>query len=181
MGPNDPRGEDVSTKPASDIDWQRLWSATRQRAWSSLAIIPNEPGVDVLQIAESLVATGRLHGERPVSVLNATGVHLEGVHQITDALSAMTGRGDWVIVPVDPIAENPSAVPIVQATSAALLVVRLGESLLASARTAIETVGRDRFLGSIVLDGRKTEGGAPLHLALPALAAIAGLLIRSIS
>jgi hypothetical protein len=183
MGPNDPRGEDVSPKPASDIDWQRLWFATRQSAWSSLAIIPSEPGVDVVQIAESLVATGRLHGERAVSLLDATGVHLEGVHQVTDALSTMTARGEWVIVPVGPIAENPSAVPIVQATSAALLVVRLGESLLASARTAIETVGRERFLGSIVLDGRNAPG-TPIHLALPALsalAALAGLLTRSIT
>lgn len=162
--------------PAPDVDWQRLWFAARQRAWSSLAIIPNEPGVDAHWIAESLVATGRVHGERPVSLLNAVGAQLDGVHQLIDALGTMTARGEWVIVPVDPIAQNPSAVPIVQATSAALLVVRLGESLLASARTAIETVGRERFLGSVVLDGRKTGRGAALHLALPALAIVAGLL-----
>jgi hypothetical protein len=161
-----------ATKAAPDHgDWERLWFATRQKAWSSLAIIPSDPGIDAESIAESLVATGRIHGERQVSLLNARGVQLSGVHQFVDTLVAMTGRGDWVIVPVDPISDNPNAVPIVQATSAALLVVRLGESRLASAQTAIDTVGRDRFLGSIVLGGR--EGAGSLHFALPALIASA--------
>jgi hypothetical protein len=58
-----------------------------------------------------------------------------------------------VIVPVDAIAENPSAIALVQGTSAALLVLRLGESLLASAQGTLEAIGRKRFLGSVVLDG----------------------------
>jgi hypothetical protein len=138
-----------------DSDWQRLWFATREHQWNSLAIIPGDSGIDVRRVAESLVETGRAHGERPVSLLNAIGVQLAGVHQFVDSIAAMTGRGDWVIVPVDPIADNPSAVPIVHAASAALLVVRLGESLLAPARATIEAIGREHFLGSVVLG----EGG----------------------
>jgi hypothetical protein len=157
----------VSTKPLPDHgDWERLWFATRQKAWSSLAIIPGDRGLETGSIAESLVATGRVHGERPVSLLNARGVQLGGVHHLVDTLGAMIARGEWVIVPVDPIADNPNAIPIVQATSAALLVVRLGESRLASARGAIEAVGRGRFLGSVVLGGRK--GAGSLHFELPA-------------
>jgi hypothetical protein len=79
----------------------------------------------------------------------------------------MTGRGDWVIVPVDAIDVNPSSVPIAQATSASLLVVRLGQSMLTSARNAIEVVGRERLLGSIVLDGR---GRGPGKLIVTLLA-----------
>jgi hypothetical protein len=63
----------------------------------------------------------------------------------------MTSRGECVVVPVDPISENPSAIPVLQATSAGLLVVRLGESHLGSARNIIEIAGRERLLGSIVL------------------------------
>jgi hypothetical protein len=59
-----------------------------------------------------------------------------------------------VIVPVDAIAENPSAIAIVQAASAALLLVRLGESLIASAQNALDAVGRQKFLGTVVLDER---------------------------
>ena len=82
-----------------------------------------------------------------------------------DTLNAMTGRGDWVIVPLDPIGDNPNAVPIARATSGALLVVNLGESLMTSARTAIDAVGRERFLGSVVIGGRK--GAHSLKFALP--------------
>ena len=78
----------------------------------------------------------------------------------------MTARGEWVIVAVDPIADHPSVVPLVRAASAALLVVRLGESSLASAQAAIDTVGRTRFLGSVVLSRRNLPEGN-LGLAAP--------------
>ena len=75
-----------------------------------------------------------------------------------------------MIVPVDPIAENPSSVPIVQATSAALLVVRLGESLLASARSAIEVVGRAQVPRQHRARRAGAESSPSLHLMLPVLA-----------
>ena len=162
----------MKATPATDNDWQRIWLSTRQQNWSSLAVIPSDAGIDVTGVAESLAATGRLYGERPVSLLNAKGTQLANIRQLLDTLGTMTGRGDWVIVPVDPIAENPSSFPIVQATSAALLVVRLGESLLTSAQNAIEIVGRAQFLGSIVLHGRGRERRPSLHLAVPALALV---------
>jgi hypothetical protein len=148
----------VKPPPVPDDDWQRLWFSTREHAWSSLAIIPSDGGVDVGRVAEALVATGRLHGERQVSLLNAKGTQLGDVHRLIDELGVMTGRGDWVIVPVDAIEVNPSSVPIAQATSASLLVVRLGESMLTSARNAIEVVGRERLLGSIVVGGGRGPG-----------------------
>jgi hypothetical protein len=167
----------VNLSLAPDDDWQRLWFSTRQRAWSSLAIIPSDVSVDVGPVAETLVAIGRRHGERPVSLLDAKGTRLGDVHRLIDALGTMTGRGDWVIVPVDAIAQNPSSVPIVQATSAALLVVRLGESLLTSARSAIEIAGRERFLGSIVLTAQEHGRIGWLHAALPALALVCACLL----
>jgi hypothetical protein len=150
VGSDDSRGADVSGKSGS-ADWQRLWVTSRQQAWNSLAVIPSDGGIDIAKVAESLVAAGRLHGERTVTLLNATGAHLDDVRKLVENLGAMTGRGEWVIVAVDPIEENASVVPLVRAASAALLVVRLGESLITSARAAIDTVGRTRFLGSVVL------------------------------
>jgi hypothetical protein len=146
------------------VDWERLWVATRQSDWTSLALIPSDGGVDIKQVAESLAAAGRQHGEKPVTLLNAAGAQLIDVRQLVDKLNAMTARGECVIIGVDPIADNPSVVPLVRASSAALLVVRLGESLMASAETAIETVGRPRFLGSVVLDSRRAVGGKIVQL-----------------
>ena len=157
----------MSGKASSTVDWQRLWVATRQKAWTSLAIIPSDIGVDIGQVADSLVAAGRLHGEKPVTLLKATGAQLNDVRQLIEKLNVMTARGEWVIVAVDPIEDNPSVIPLVRAASAALLVVRLGESLLASAHTAIDTVGRARFLGSVVLGRRRAPRGTIVQAPPP--------------
>ena len=135
-----------------DNEWQRIWFSIRQQGWSSLTLVPTHAGIDGRKVAEAFAATGRVQGERPVSVINGEGIHLEGVQHVIEAIEAAVSRGEWVIVPVDAIAENPAAIAIVQAASASLLLVRLGESLLTSAQNAIDAVGRERFLGSLVLD-----------------------------
>jgi hypothetical protein len=167
MGPHHARGADVSRKSSATVDWELLWVATRQHDWTSLVLIPSDGGVDIKHVSESMVAAGRQHGEKPVSLLNAIGAQLTDVRQLVDKLNATTARGEWVIVAVDPIADNPSVVPLVRAASAALLVVRLGESLLASAQAAIDTVGRSRFLGSVVLDRRRAPQGKIVPVPRP--------------
>jgi hypothetical protein len=152
MGTNDPRGQLVKTPTTPTLDWQRVWFSTRQRGWSSLAIIPSDAGIDVGKVAEALASIGRQHGEWPVSLVNTVGVQLADVSKVIDSIEALTKRGECVLVPVDPITENPSTTPIVRAMSAALLVVRLGESQLSSARGVIDLVGRERLLGSVVLE-----------------------------
>lgn len=136
----------------NDPEWQRIWFAARQHGWNSLALVPSHRGIDVLAIAKALAAMGRAHGERPVAVIDATGVQLESVQEVIASLAALPDKGESALVPVDAIDENPSAVAIVQAASAALFVVRLGESLLGPANTTIALIGRHRFLGSIILD-----------------------------
>jgi hypothetical protein len=143
----------VTVQQPPDSELQRIWFAIRQHTWSSLALVPSHSGIDVVKIAHTLVATGRLQGERPVSLVDATGVQLENVQQLITEMTAVGERGEHAIVPVDPIHDNPSAIAIVQAASIALLVVRLGESLLGSAETTLDVVGRSRFIGSIVVDG----------------------------
>ena len=142
----------MKARQLPNSEWQRIWFAIRQQAWSSLAIVPSH-SMDVVKIAESLTETGRLQAERPVSLIDATGVELVNVQQVVATLAGLAEKGESAIVAVDPIAENPTAVAIIQAASAAVLVVRLGESLLAPAQQTIDLVGRSRFIGSIVIDG----------------------------
>jgi hypothetical protein len=143
----------VKSAQKPDNDWQRTWLATRQHEWTSLGLVASEAGIDVSQVAETLAATGRMRGDRPVTVVNAIGVQLGDVNEMIDTIAATTARGEWAIVPVDPLEDNPAAIAILRATSAALLVVHLGESSLSSAHRVIESVGRDRMIGSIVLEG----------------------------
>jgi hypothetical protein len=148
-----------STKklPMPGADWQRIWLAARRREWNSLAIVPSHPGIDVKRVAERLAATGRVHGERPVSVVDSVGVELSNVGQVIDSVEALSDRGECVLVPVDPVAENPATLAIIRAMSATLLVVRLGESQLATVQHVIDTIGRERVLGSLVLEEPRAD------------------------
>jgi hypothetical protein len=159
----------VKKTATPNSDWQRIWFSARHRDWSSLALVPTDAGVQLGRMAEMLATTGRLHGERPVSVVSATGVQLEGVQPVVDSIAALTARGENVIVPVDPVADNPAAIAILRACSAALLVVRLGESQFTTAQNTLEIVDRDRFLGSVVLErgsGVSTDAPEPRTLEL---------------
>lgn len=142
----------MRTTARQDSEWQRIWFAVRSQTWTSLALIPSNVGIDSARVAESLAAMGRVHGERPVTLINATGVEIAKVQAVIDAIAAGVARGDRVVVAVGAISEQPSSVAIAQAASAALLIVRLGESQLDTAQSALLAVGRDRFLGSVVLD-----------------------------
>jgi hypothetical protein len=132
-------------------DWQRIWLSASEKDWSSLVLVPNDDTVDAVRFAEMLAKTGRVHGERPVSVVSAVGVQLGEVEATIDSINETTNRGERVIVPVDPIADHPAAIAILRASSAALLLVRLGESELATAHSTIEIVGKERLLGSVVV------------------------------
>jgi hypothetical protein len=148
-------------KKAPDEDWQRIWLAARQKDWASLVLVPNDASVDVVRFAEMLAKTGRVHGERPVSVVNATGVQLGEVEATIEAITQTTNRGERVVVPVDPIGDHPAAIAILRASSAALLLVRIGESELATARATIDIVGRERLLGSVVVKGGESAAPKP--------------------
>lgn len=138
--------------PAAENGWQRLWFSLLQRPWSSLVIVPCDAGPPALPVAEALVAVGRLHGEPAVRMLNAEGMRLGDVRALLEDLRAAAGSGELVVIPVDPIDQNPVAIAVAHAASATLLVVRLGTSRLAAARRTIELVGRERLIGSLALD-----------------------------
>jgi hypothetical protein len=142
----------MSAATAPHNQWQRIWFSLRQHTWTSVALVPSHGGIDVVKVAEMLVTTGRMQGERPVDLVNATGMQLAHVQELIESLSAVADRGASAIVPVDPILENPSAIAVVQAATVALLVVRLGESLIGNAQSSLDLVGRSRFIGSIVVD-----------------------------
>lgn len=169
MGTNDSRGWTVKKHTTPDSSWQRIWFSTRHRDWTSLALVPSDSSVDIDRMADMLATTGRLHGERPVSVVRATGVELEGVQTIVDSIAAIIKRGENVIVPVNPVADDPAAIAILRACSAALLVVRLGESMLSAAQNTLEIVDRDRFLGSVVMQQNGRRAARTLEPAISEL------------
>src|SRR5260370_7451413 len=56
-----------------------------------------------------------------------------------------------VIVALEPVVSNPLGIAVAMAADAALLCVTLGEAPLASAKRTIEMIGRERFIGVVVV------------------------------
>ena len=134
------------------VELRRLWFAALRREWSSLVVVPAHPGGSALQVAEALVQIGGIHGSRPVRLLDARTLVLKEAAKLVVEMSSWAAAGEVVIVVVDSVVWSETGIPLLLAADAALLCVTLGESDFDSAKRTIELVGRERFLGSVVLD-----------------------------
>lgn len=153
--------EDVSpvvTVPATDtsrsenaFEWQRFWIRLQQNAWSTLAIVPVDAGVDVHSVVNHLVAAGRQSGAQAVSALDAVGSPASRAQEMIESFESAHASGHRVVVACDPLAENPATLALSRAVSGVLLVARLGESRISTAKRAVEAIGRERVIASITL------------------------------
>ena len=142
--------------PLPEARWQQIWFAALRRPWSSMVLVPAHPGTSALFIAEALVAVGRLHGERPVRLLDAEGTELPDVADVLTSLAAIRERQERAVVAAGCPLTRAASIPIARAAEAAVLVLPLGESRFSDARRALDLVGRDRFIGAVTLRlGRK--------------------------
>lgn len=141
--------------------WQKIWLALQQREWTSVTLVPtgDELGDATVDIAQALGAVGLDHLRRPISVLDVRGVSLGMAETRIAELRSRVARGERVLVVTGPLDENPAEVPLANATDAAILCLKLGESRLSSAKRIVETLGRQRFLGAVALRPRPPEAG----------------------
>jgi hypothetical protein len=56
-----------------------------------------------------------------------------------------------IIIALRSIYENPTVAPVASAVDAAVLCVHMGGTKIASAKRTVETIGRDKFLGTFVV------------------------------
>ena len=138
-----------------DGDWQRLWFWLRTKNWSPLALVPTDPGIDAFAVAERLVAVGQANGAPGLTLLNGCGARTKDIQPVLETVESAKSRGGMVVVVCDAVDASSATLPIVRAASAVLLLVRLGESKLDSAKKAVDAIGRDRVLASITV-GPKT-------------------------
>jgi len=140
--------------PAGPIDasWQRIWLRAQGRDWVSLALIGSSPRSPdaTLRVAGMLARISEELGH-PLVVLDARNVELRSMASIQARMRSLAARGTRAITVLQLPMYNPIAVPIAQAADASMLCVFVGESQQMSSRQTIEQIGRDRFLGTVIL------------------------------
>jgi hypothetical protein len=150
LGPARPQ----TAVPWKNLDWQRLWLATQTKPWRSLALVPatsEVPDSFSVTIAENLARTGMTHLGTPIRAIDATHIPLSDLIDFTNEMERVLRFGELVLVAVTATAKNPVAVALAQAADAALLCVVLDMKAKDAERT-IETVGRSRFIGTLLAD-----------------------------
>jgi hypothetical protein len=136
---------------SSEADWHGLWFSTVRQGFKSIAIVPVDWDLAPERLAQALADAGRLQGVTSVRRINAVKAQPTDVRGVTESIRELTHRGTSLVVAVDPVVHSPAALPIACATDAFILVVRIGESSVASVRQTINAIGRHRLVGSIVI------------------------------
>lgn len=132
----------------NDAEWQRLWFMLQGRRWSALAVVDATSGADATEVAQSLATIGARDGQALVQVIHALGASFQDVPGLVKQI-AEASEHDQKLVACAPVRSNPAMIPILQATSGAVLVVRLGTATTAAVDAIVDAIGRDKVLASI--------------------------------
>ena len=143
-----------SSPAVLDDAWAQLWFSGQRYVWSTLVVVPADTIEGAAGAARSLAAAGRLYRDGPVEMLDATGAKPADIPAIISAAADAASHGAQVVIVVDSPLANPAAIAIARSADAALLAVPLGGARLSRARRTIDTVGRERFIGSVAIHHR---------------------------
>jgi hypothetical protein len=135
-----------------DASWQRIWLRAQGREWVSLALVGSSPRAPeaTMRVAGMLARISEELGQ-PLVVIDARAVELRTMASIQARMRSLAARGTRAIAVLRLPMDNPITVPIAQAADASILCVFVGESRVTNAQQTIEQVGRDHFLGTVVL------------------------------
>jgi hypothetical protein len=137
-----------------DVASQMLWLATQRRPWRSLAVVGASAGVPTLEVANMLAKLSWWYRGQPASVADFRDLSLRLVdYQLRDVALQLERDPVTIVIALRSIYENPTVVPVATAVDSAVLCINLGATAIASARKTVETIGREKFLGTIVVRG----------------------------
>jgi hypothetical protein len=156
---------------SKEIEAQELWLAITRREWQTLAVIPAHRDGSALSIATALAEAGSLLRGRPVELFSAdradhgvTGeqsVVLNGratshipLHTVPDGGLPPALEKFERVVALEPLALNPMGATIAQAAEAVLMVAESGVTEIRNAKRTVEMIGRERFLGCVLVSRR---------------------------
>ena len=163
-----------------DVDWRSLAVVPADQGSATLPVVHAfarmaalNPGARVL-VVDATASPGALsHGylvddlgaairavpDRKYDVLDASMLGLNDaelahvyVPQLLDYIATGTGRHNTVLLALGSLLDQATLIPIARAVDNVLITVALGETRLPDLQRVVDIVGRDRVLGSVVLE-----------------------------
>jgi hypothetical protein len=140
-------------------DWQRMWLHTQRLKWRTLALVPGDDQTSTLEVANLIARLAFDRGES-IRVADWRALRPRHVDALLDEARVDATQGARVVFATRSVSTNLSTVPIARAADCALLCVSLGSTSLASIKDTIEQVGREHFLGSLLVQA-STRSASP--------------------
>lgn len=136
---------------ASASELERMWRSLLQGAWSSLAVVPTDPGTPTGPVTAALAEITSHEEVGALRIVDARGASVDAGERLARDLAALVAAGTRAVAAVDSPIQSLGGVPLVAAADVVLLVVRLGFSDYESVQSTIEMVGHGRILGTVAL------------------------------
>jgi len=154
----------VPPKPGPLVDdakMQDLWLSLQKRSWRTLAVVAASKGIDTLKVANDLAKIAWWYTGQPSAVFDMRDLSLRLLeHQLREMATDLSGS-ERVFVALRSTAENPTTAPLARAADSAVLCVHLGHTDTKTAQKTLDTVGFDRFIGTILVSAEDGIPGTP--------------------
>jgi hypothetical protein len=128
--------------------WMRL---TQREKWSSLVVVPAQPGTSSLDAGRALVSVGSQYLEKPVRLIDAEDLSLGAASRLVCDLRSHMEQGGKIVICIDSVITHPVGLEVALAAERALLCVALGSTQFSTAQRTLKLIGKERFLGSVTL------------------------------
>ena len=161
--PFDPTHGAVPSVLANDrygLDLQRMWLSAQALEWKSLALVPASDDVSVIQLAYAFSELGLWNCGESIGVADLRDVPFPSLRGPVEVINWHIQHGKRVIIALRSCVGSIATAPIVRAADCAILCVALGATRIAQANDAVEQVGRDRFIGTLLVRPTRSDTGA---------------------
>ena len=119
--------------------------------------------ISTYEVASLITALGLEHGES-IGMADVREVGLNRIASIIELAKDVVASGERLVYAARSIEENLATIPIARAADCVLLCVSLGSTSVALVEETVALLGKERFLGSLLL---KNVGDNGTALSIP--------------
>jgi hypothetical protein len=150
--------------PWTRADWHGIWLASQSRDWRTLAIVPADDGIPTLPVAELLRAISTKRRNDQIGVADLRAVQIQHTNAYLEVVRWHVWHGERVVIALRSCFENPATIPLARSADCAMLCVSVGGTRVSRAAQTIEKIGKERFLGSILVKVSEAPEEDPIVL-----------------
>jgi hypothetical protein len=157
---------EATTPPALPNDrygaaLQRIWLSAQALQWRSLALVPASEDVSVIELAHAFSALGLWNCGETTEVVDLRNVPYPNLRGPIEVIKWHIRGGGRVILALSSCSHSVATVPLAQSADCCILCVALGRTRIAEASEAVEQVGPDHFVGTLLVRPRRRSVPVP--------------------